>query len=235
MVGRRGVAGGARVSGAKAGPSAEVRRALRLIVITDARLAAPRTVVDVVGAALSAGARAIQLRDKSATARELHAAALELLVLTRRHGALLFVNDRVDVAMAVGADGAHLGPDDLPVAAARRWVPADFVLGYSTDDPSRARIAEADGADYLGCGAVYGTSSKEVGGEMIGPGRVDEVARAVAIPVVAIGGITPERAPELARTRAAGVAVIGAVMAAEDPGAAVEALLRPFRAREEDG
>src|SRR5512143_3676898 len=102
---------------------------LRLIVITDSGLAAPRTVQDVVRAALEAGAPAIQLRDKSADARQLFEQARTLLRLTRHHGALLFVNDRLDVALAAEADGVHLGPDDLPVAAARRAVPADFLVG----------------------------------------------------------------------------------------------------------
>jgi thiamine-phosphate pyrophosphorylase len=212
----------------------DLRARLRLIVITDARLAAPRSVETVVAAALEAGARAVQLRDKDASARELAGQARRLLALTRPVGALLFVNDRVDVALAAGADGAHLGPRDLPVGAVRRWVPEGFLLGYSTDDPEAARRAEAAGADYLGCGAVYGTTTKDVGAEAIGAARLDGVARAVSIPVVGIGGVTPALAPELARTRAAGVAVIGALMRADSPGAAARALLRPFEDRERE-
>jgi thiamine-phosphate pyrophosphorylase len=138
------------------------------------------------------------------------------------------VNDRLDVALAAGADGAHLGADDLPLEAARRVTPPDFLLGYSTDDPDAARRAEAEGADYLGCGAVWRTSSKAVGDEAIGIDRLDQVSRAVRIPVVAIGGITRARASDVARTRAAGVAVIGAVMDAADARAATAALLAPF-------
>src|SRR5204862_7619409 len=116
----------------------------------------------------------------------------------------LLGNDGVDVALAAGADGAHLGPDDLPVAATRARVPRDFLLGYSTDDPELARCAERDGADYIGCGTVYATRTKSDAGDAIGLGRLDEVARAVGVPVVAIGGITSDRAGEIARTRAAG-------------------------------
>lgn len=202
---------------------------LRLIVITDADLAAPRSVLDVVRAALAAGAPAIQLRDKRASARTLAEAARALLELTRAHDALLFVNDRLDVALAAGADGAHLGPDDLPVDAARRVAPGPFLLGYSTDDPQRARRAYHDGADYIGCGAVFGTTTKpEAAGEAIGPDRLDAVARAVPIPVVGIGGIGPDNVARVAATRAAGAAVVGAVMAAPEPGAAVRALLAAF-------
>ena len=204
---------------------------LRLIVITDRALAAPRAVRAVVEAALAAGAPAIQLRDKDADAGALLESARALRVLTRRHGALLFVNDRVDVALAAGADGAHLGPDDLPIAAVRARVPAGFLLGYSTDDPAEARRAAAEGADYIGCGTVYGTTTKADAGEAIGLARLEEVALAVGVPVVAIGGITAERASEVARTAAAGVAVVGAVMGAADPGAVVRRLLAPFDAR----
>ena len=196
--------------------------------MTDRALAGPRSVEDVVAAALAAGAPAIQLRDKDAGAADLLATARGLLALTRRHGALLFVNDRLDVALAAGADGVHLGPDDLPVAAVRAHVPAGFLVGYSTDDPEEARAAVAAGADYLGCGAVYGTTTKQDAGEVIGIGRLDQVARAVDVPVIAIGGVTPERAVEVAGTRAAGVAVVGAVMAADDTADAVRRLLAPF-------
>jgi thiamine-phosphate pyrophosphorylase len=212
-------------------PRAALADALRLVVITDRSLAAPRPVLDVVAAALAAGAPAVQLRDKEASASELLATARDLRELTGRFGALLFVNDRLDVALAAQADGVHLGPDDLPVAAARRSVPRDFLVGFSTDDPEEARRAVAAGADYLGCGAVYPTGSKVDAGAIIGLARLDGVARAVAVPVVAIGGVTPVRASEVAATRAAGVAVIGAVMAAPDPGAAAAGLLAPFLAR----
>ena len=202
---------------------------LRLIVITDRGLARPRDVMTVVQAALDAGAPAIQLRDKLATAAELLRQARALLPLTRAAGALLFINDRLDVALAAGADGVHLGPDDLPVAAARRIAPRGFLVGCSTDDPDAARRAEADGADYIGCGAVFGTRTKtEVGAERIGVHRLDEVAAAVDIPVIGIGGITAGNVAEVAATRAAGAAAVGEIMAASDPAAAVTALLTPW-------
>ncbi len=209
----------------------DLRAALRLIVITDRELAHPRSVDEVVRAALQAGARTIQLRDKAAGARELLESALRLRTLTRHYGALLIINDRVDVALASKADGAHLGPDDLAVADVRAAVPPSFLIGHSTDDAEVARRAEAEGASYLGCGTVYRTTSKPDAGEVIGLEGLEWVAAAVSIPVVAIGGITPQRAADVARTRAAGVAVIGAVMGAHDPGAATRALLEPFQLR----
>jgi len=205
---------------------------LRLVVITDRRLAAPSNVRDIVTAALGAGAEAIQLRDKTATPRELLDEARVLRTVTRGFGALLFVNDRLDVALAAGADGVHLGPADIPVSAVRRVTPRGFVVGFSTDDPDLAVMAEEQGADYIGCGAVFGTATKDVGDEAIGLEGLDRVARAVAIPVLGIGGVTPAGAARIARdTGAAGTAVIGAVMASADPGGAVAALLAPFRDR----
>jgi len=200
----------------------------RLIVITDRALAAPRPLRDVVQLALQGGARFIQVRDKTATPRELHAQAAGLLPLVHGSGGIFLVNDRIDVALAVGADGVHLGPDDLPVAAARRIAPPEFIIGASTDDPQRARQLETDGASYLGCGAVFGTASKDVGGERIGPERITELALAVRIPVVAIGGITPDNVALLGGTGAAGIAVLSAVMSSANPDQVVQQLLRRF-------
>jgi len=210
---------------------AEPAPRLRLIVITDRGLAAPRSVVEVVQAALAAGAPAIQLRDKTASARELHEAGRALLPLVHAAGAFLFVNDRVDVALSLEADGVHVGPDDLPVAALRGVVPAGFLIGTSTDEPDTARALVAAGADYIGCGTVYATTSKPDAGEAIGLERLDAVARAVEAPVVGIGGITAERSREVAGTGATGVAVVSEVMRARDVHATVVALLEPWRRR----
>lgn len=206
---------------------------LRLIVITDAAAAAPRGVDDLVATALQAGAPAIQLRDKGATPAELFQETLHLLDLTRTFGAALYVNDRVDVALAAGADGVHLGPSDLPVAAARaaadRAGARDFIIGASTDDPETARRLVREGADYIGCGAVFGTRSKPgLEYERIGAERLVQVVRAVEVPVVGIGGITPDNVDEVARTGAAGVAAIQAIMGADDVGAAVQRILAAF-------
>jgi thiamine-phosphate pyrophosphorylase len=189
-------------------------------------------VVDVVTAALAAGAPAVQARAKGASPRELYALAEGLLPLTRAHGALLFVNDRLDVALAAGADGVHLGPDDLPVAAARRAAPPGFLIGASADDVDVARRLEADGASYIGCGAVYATTTKPDAGDVIRIEGLDRVARAVDVPVVGIGGITIDRSAEVAsHTRAVGVAVVGAVMTAADAASAVRGLLAPWGRR----
>ncbi len=208
---------------------AKLSRALRLVVITDRGLSAPRSVIDVVAAALEGGARAVQLRNKGDPARELVAVGRDLRALTREAGALLFVNDRLDVALALEADGIHVGPDDIPVAAVRRVVGTELLIGRSADDPEVARRAVDDGADYIGCGTVYPTSTKADAGGVIGLDGLARVVASVRVPVVGIGGITEERAPAVSETGAAGVAVVGAVMAASDPAEAVRALLTPFR------
>jgi len=206
----------------------DLGRRLRLIVITDERLARPSGLQAVVQQALKAGAPAIQLRAKNATAREVAGMARAFLPMVRSAGALFFVNDRLDVALTVGADGVHLGPDDPPVREVRSAVPRDFIVGYSTDDPDQAVRAQADGADYLGTGAVYATTSKADPGDVIGLTGLRRVVERVSIPVVGIGGITPARAVEVAEVGARGVAAIGAVMSAPDPAQAVRALLQPF-------
>lgn len=210
-------------------------RRLRLTVLTDAGLAAPRTLEDVVAAALSAGAPAIQLREKGSSARELFAVGSAVRRLTREAGALFIVNDRLDLALALDADGIHLGPHDLPVSAVRSAVGEGFLVGRSASDPMSARAAVAAGADYVGCGAVYETVTKADPGDVIGLDGLDRVARSVEVPVVGIGGITANRAVDVARTAAVGVAVVSAVMRAADVDAAVRGLMAPWRDREGPG
>ena len=202
---------------------------LRLIVITDRDLAEPRSVEDVVDEVLMAGVQAIQLRDKTASSRALLGQALRLRKQTRDRGALLFINDRFDVALAADADGVHLGPDDLPVETVRKAAPTGFLIGASTDEPEIAKQVEGAGADYIGCGAVFPTSTKADAGEVIGVEGLARVAAAVNIPVVGIGGVTHEGARRIAEeSGAAGVAVIGAIMAAADPGEAARQFLWTF-------
>ena len=207
---------------------ADLGKRLRLIVITDTELAEPTGLVRILSEALDAGAPAVQLRSKNSSALELLHAARRLLPMVRAAGALFTVNDRLDVALAAGADGVHLGPDDPPVRDVRRAVSDDFIIGYSVDTIDGAAKAEADGADYLGAGTVYPTLNKPDAGDVIGLTGLERVAGAVHIPVVAIGGITPERAVDVARVGACGAAVIGAVMSARDPARAVRALLGPL-------
>lgn len=203
----------------------ELAERLRVIVVTDRLLARPHEVGDVVDAALRAGAPAVQLREKVLPPRDVLPLARRLRAATRAAHALFFVNDRLDLALAVGADGVHLGPGDMPVRAARRIAPSGFLIGCSADTPANARAAIAAGAAYIGCGPVFGTSTKKDAGPTIGLDGLCAVVAAVAAPVVGIGGITPRRVPRVLRAGAAGSAVVSAVMPASDPGRSVRRLL----------
>jgi thiamine-phosphate pyrophosphorylase len=205
---------------------ARLEERLRLVVLTHPRPACGRPLEEVVRECVAAGATAIQLRDKEADAEDLYDRACRLLPVVEDAGALLVVNDRFDVALAAGAHGVHLGPEDLPVGAVRDVVPDAFLIGASTDDPETGRRLAASGADYLGVGAVFGTRSKPgLADEAIGPARIAEVRVASGIPCVGIGGITDANAGEVFSV-ADGVAVLSAVMSAPDPARAVRAILR---------
>ena len=201
----------------------------RTYLVTQESLSAGRSTAEIVRAAIDGGIDVVQLREKETDARWRYERGLELRELTADAGVDLLVNDRVDVALAIYADGVHLGSSDLPVAAARELLGPEAVIGYSTADPAEARRAQAEGADYLGVGAVYGTSSKkDVDDERNGIGleRIRAVAEAVEIPVIGIGGITAENAAPVVEAGATGVAVISAITAANDPKEATAALAK---------
>jgi len=184
-----------------------------------------RDPVALAAALLAGGACLLQLRWKAASPRELLAAALAVRPLARAAGALFLVNDRPDIARAAEADGVHLGQDDLPVAAARRVLGAERLLGVSTHDLEQARAAEAAGADYIGVGPVYATTTKSEALAPRGLALVTAVRAAVRCPLVAIGGITPETAPAVRAAGADAVAMVGALVRAPDPAAAVREVL----------
>ena len=186
--------------------------------MTDRHATAGRDLVALVAAALDAGLPAVQLRDKDLPGGSLFVLAERLRAATARTRALLFVNDRLDVALAVGADGVHLGGGSMPADVARRLVGADALIGVSTHAPGEAP-ADADLAFF---GPVYATPSK---GSAQGEARLAEAVRAAAIPVLAIGGVTAARVPAVRAAGAAGAAVIRAILAAPDPAAATRALL----------
>jgi thiamine-phosphate pyrophosphorylase len=195
----------------------------RLHVLTDAR--AGRDAVGVAARAVEAGAPVVQLRVKGGTDRELYDLGTRLMAVCTKHGATCIVNDRVDIALAIGAHGTHLGAEDLSVAAVRRVAgPAHLIGGTAREPVSAARLV-AEGADYLGAGPAYQTSTKDGLPAPLGPDGVGLVARAVAVPVIAIGGITADRVPGLMAAGVHGVAVVGAVSDAADPGIATKSLL----------
>jgi len=188
----------------------------RVYVVTDARHARGRSHRDIALAAIRGGATAVQLRMKEEQAREIVETARDLIPVCRAAGVILILNDRVDIALAAQADGAHVGQDDLPVAAARALLGETRLLGVSAATEEEAVSAWRDGADYLGVGPIYDTGTKADAGEAVGVSRVRAIHRVVPIPIVGIGGITVENAADVIRAGAAGVAVVTAVTLAPD-------------------
>lgn len=200
-------------------------------LVTDESLSTGRSTIETVEGAIRGGIDIVQLREKGTKARERYELGLELRDVTAAADVPLLVNDRVDLAASIDADGVHLGDDDLPIPAAREQLGEGAIIGRSVSTPEAARRAERTGADYLGVGAVFETNSKETDPEQsnIGLERVREIRETTELPLVGIGGITPENAGRVVEAGADGVAVISAITAADDPeratrrlGAAVE-------------
>ncbi|WP_432977273.1 thiamine phosphate synthase [Dactylosporangium sp. CA-233914] len=197
----------------------------RLHLVTDTRPG--RDALGVVAAALRAGFDVVQVRPEDAvTDREAYELTVRVLAMCRELGRTCLVNDRLHIALAAGADGGHVGADDLPVAAARRILGPDAILGATARDPDAARRAVADGASYLGVGPAFATTTKSGLPDAIGPAGVRAVAEAVDVPVVAIGGVSAARASELYAAGAHAVAVVGALSGAADPYAAAKEFLK---------
>ena len=205
-----------------------------LYVITDETFGRGRSHEEQARLALAGGAGVIQLRDKTSDSRRLYEAAVAIRQMTREAGALLIINDRLDIALAADADGVHVGPDDLPVAEARRLLPGKIV-GASTGTVGEAIAAEQDGADYLGVGAVYeARGSKADAGPPVGPERVAAIRAVTGLPIVGIGGIKASNAAPVIAAGANGVAVITGVVAADDISAAARELLAVIAAARKD-
>ena len=195
----------------------------RLHVLTDAR--AGRDALYSAIEALRAGAPVIQLRVKGVTDRYLYELGVQLVATCREFGALCLVNDRVDIALAIEADGTHLGADDLPVAAARRIAGPRHIIGGTAREPVRAAQLVAEGATYLGVGPAFATSTKDGLPDPIGADGIGAVATSVSVPVIAIGGVTTANVASLRAVGAHGVAVVSEISDAPDPAEATRRLL----------
>ena len=198
----------------------------RVYVIADASRDRGRSHLEIAEAAIRGGATAIQLRMKDEPARLMVETARRLATLCQTAGVTFIVNDRVDVAMIVEADGVHVGQDDLPAEDVRRLLGRGVLLGVSAATVQEARAAERAGADYLGVGAIYATATKADAGAPVGLARIRELRRAVGLPLVAIGGITADNAAQVIAAGAQGVAVVRAVTTAEDMAAAARLIRR---------
>lgn len=196
----------------------------RLYLATDRARTAGRPLLQVVEAALQGGVDAVQLREKDLSTAALCDLASRLRALTRRYGARLLINDRIDVALAVGADGIHLPVNSFAASDARRVLGAQALIGVSTHSLEQAEAATAGSADFIVFGPVFETPSKREFGPPVGLPALARVSAKTAAPVFAIGGITVDRVESVCRCGARGVAVISAILEADDPRAAASAL-----------
>ncbi len=184
---------------------------LSLYVIPDRKIGAPLSIPGQAEQAIEGGATAIQLRDKSMSSAELYTLAVQLVEICRKHQVLFIVNDRLDIAVASGADGIHLGQTDLPVGVIRRLVSPEFIVGVSARSVQEAIEAEKAGADYLGVGAIFPTGSKK-DARVIGLDPLKEIAGSTDLPIVAIGGMDTGNIPIALNSGASGVAVISSIV-----------------------
>jgi thiamine-phosphate pyrophosphorylase len=204
-------------------------KAPRLYVILDRTVAGARDLETILDASLDGGAEMIQLREKTWPSRTLLPLAERLRARCRAAGVPFIVNDRVELAVEVDADGVHLGQDDLSPTAARPLLRRGMILGLSTHSAEQARAAQAAGADYVAVGAMFPTTTKP-DFQLVGPALAREARAVVHVPLVAIGGITPENVGEVIAAGADGVAVISAVCGAPDPAAAARRFITAIEA-----
>ncbi len=195
---------------------------LSLYVVTDPFLPGSQPLKLVVEQAISGGAVCVQLRDKKCSSGELFKTAKELIGITKKHHVPLIINDRLDIALAVKADGVHLGQEDLPAQVARRIMPLEMILGVSVDSVQQALEAQDAGATYLGVGSIFPTATKPDAGYPIGLNTLSEICSHIDIPVVGIGGIHAENAGLVIAAGAQGVAVVSCVVGADDVTRAAE-------------
>ena len=189
---------------------------LKLYLVTDRKIA-KLPLTSVIREALRGGVRAVQLREKDLSSRELYDLAKKIRKITREKKALFFINDRIDIALAAGADGVHLGLQSVPADEARKLTGNKFIIGVSTHSLKEALRAQKEGADYITFGPVYQTPSKEGLVDFKGPGAVKRVREKINIPLIAIGGIKEVNARDVVLMGADGIAVISAIMADGKP------------------
>lgn len=195
-----------------------------LYLVTDRGILRGRDLLRAVEEAIRGGVTILQLREKEASSREFYELALKMKELARSCGVPLIINDRLDIALAVDADGLHIGQEDLPARVAKKLLGPGKILGVSVSCVEEALQAVSDGADYLGAGAVYPTGSKEVTTPLLGAAGLKMIRERVDIPVVGIGGIGPANVAEVRKTGVQGIAVISAILGEQDTRGAAELL-----------
>jgi len=196
-----------------------------IYLVTDDGCLQGRALIDCVRKALDGGVTLVQYRAKTASSAEMYAEALQLKALCDSFNVPLIINDRLDIAMAVGAAGVHLGQDDLPCAAARKILGEDYLIGVSAHNPAEAKAALQSGADYLGCGAVFGTATK-ADVKKLGTDGLAAICKAKGLPVVGIGGVTADNYREVRAAGADGAAIVSGILAQPDIRATVRAIAK---------
>lgn len=196
-----------------------------IYLVTDDGCLQGRALLDCVREALEGGVTLVQYRAKTASSAEMYAEALQLKALCDSFNVPLIINDRLDIAMAVGAAGVHLGQDDLPCAAARKILGEDYIIGVSAHNPAEAKAALQSGADYLGCGAVFGTATK-ADVKKLGTDGLAAICKAKGLPVVGIGGVTADNYREVRAAGADGAAIVSGILAQPDIRATVRAIAK---------
>lgn len=196
-----------------------------IYLVTDDGCLQGRALIDCVREALEGGVTLVQYRAKTTSSAEMYDEALQLKALCDSFNVPLIINDRLDIAMAVGAAGVHLGQDDLPCAAARKILGEDYIIGVSAHNPAEARAALLCGADYLGCGAVFGTATK-ADVKKLGTDGLAAICKAKGLPVVGIGGVTADNYREVRAAGADGAAIVSGILAQPDISATVEAIAK---------
>lgn len=196
-----------------------------IYLVTDDGCLQGRALIDCVREALEGGVTLVQYRAKTASSAEMYNEALQLKALCDSFKVPLIINDRLDIAMAVGAAGVHLGQDDLPCAAARKILGEDYIIGVSAHNPAEAKAALQSGADYLGCGAVFGTATK-ADVKKLGTDGLAAICKAKGLPVVGIGGVTADNYREVRAAGADGAAIVSGILAQPDIRATVRAIAK---------
>lgn len=196
-----------------------------IYLVTDDGCLQGRALIDCVREALEGGVTLVQYRAKTASSAEMYAEALQLKALCDSFNVPLIINDRLDIAMAVGAAGVHLGQDDLPCAAARKLLGEDYIIGVSAHNPAEAKAALQSGADYLGCGAVFGTATK-ADVKKLGTDGLAAICKAKGLPVVGIGGVTADNYREVRAAGADGAAIVSGILAQPDIRTTVRAIAK---------
>lgn len=199
-----------------------------LYLVTDSELMSTDTIEESVEKAIAGGCTLVQLREKNKSSLDFYSTALKVKKVCAKYRVPLFINDRVDIALAVDAEGAHVGQDDLPAAVARRLLGRDRIIGVSVSCVSEAEQAEADGADYLGVGTMFPTNTK-TDGKYVSLDELKSIRSCTSLPLVVIGGINQKTIPLFANTGINGLAVVSAIVAAQDISEAAREIMELYR------